>query len=142
MTLVAAGMTFAWPHARTQASLIVIAALYGQVPSLPSRPCEIALTYSIQIQILHSVVSGTYVSTFPLPIFALGEVADVGRRTGMALTIAALGALAGPPISGAINTATGGFEAVGFYAGGTILLSVGMMVVTRQLRLGRVWGRI
>ncbi|KAJ7931716.1 major facilitator superfamily domain-containing protein [Mycena leptocephala] len=117
MTLVAAGMTFAWPHARTQASLIVIAALYG-------------------------VVSGTYVSTFPLPIFALGEVADVGRRTGMALTIAALGALAGPPISGAINTATGGFEAVGFYAGGTILLSVGMMVVTRQLRLGRIWGRI
>jgi hypothetical protein len=37
MTLVAAGMTFAWPHARTQASLIVIAALYGQVPFLPSR---------------------------------------------------------------------------------------------------------
>jgi len=27
------------------------------------------------------------------------------------------GALAGPPISGAINTATGGFTAVGVYAG-------------------------
>ncbi|KAJ7491908.1 major facilitator superfamily domain-containing protein [Mycena latifolia] len=96
MTLVAAGMTFAWPHARSQSSLIAIAALYG-------------------------VVSGTYVSTFPLPLFELGEVSDIGRRTGMALTIAALGALAGPPISGAINTATGGFEAVGYYAGSTIL---------------------
>lgn len=42
---------------------------------------------------------------------------DVGRRTGMMMSVAALGALAGPPISGAINTATGGFEAVGFCAG-------------------------
>ncbi|KAJ6581826.1 major facilitator superfamily domain-containing protein [Mycena capillaripes] len=117
MTLIAAGMTFAWPHARSEASLIVIAALYG-------------------------VVSGTYVSTFPLPVFALGEVADVGRRTGMALTVAAFGALAGPPISGAINTATGGFEPVGYYAGGTIVLSVALMVLTRQLALGRVWGKI
>ncbi|KAJ7931741.1 hypothetical protein B0H13DRAFT_832267 [Mycena leptocephala] len=63
MTLIAAGMTFAWPHARTQTSPIVIAAaLHGIY--------------------IHSVVSGTYVSTFPLPIFALARFADVGRRTG------------------------------------------------------------
>ncbi|KAJ7509882.1 major facilitator superfamily domain-containing protein [Mycena galericulata] len=117
MTLIAAGMTFAWPYARTEPALIAIAALYG-------------------------VVSGSYVSTFPLPVFALGDVADVGRRTGMALTVAALGALAGPPISGAINTATGGFKAVGYYAGGTIVLAVLLMVGTRQLRLGRLWGKI
>ncbi|KAJ6559229.1 major facilitator superfamily domain-containing protein [Mycena vulgaris] len=117
MTLIAAGMTFAWPHARTEPSLIAIAALYG-------------------------VVSGTYVSTFALPLFALGEISDIGRRTGMALTIAALGALAGPPISGAINTATGGFEAVGYYAGSTIVLAVVLMVITRQLVLRRVWGKI
>ncbi|KAJ6519091.1 major facilitator superfamily domain-containing protein [Mycena sanguinolenta] len=117
MTLIAAGMTFAWPYAQTQASLIVIAALYG-------------------------VVSGVYVSTFSLPIFPMGEVEDIGRRTGMALTIAASGALAGPPISGAINTATGGFVAMGYYAGGTILLAVVLMVLTRQLQLGRVWGKV
>ncbi|KAJ7504172.1 major facilitator superfamily domain-containing protein [Mycena galericulata] len=117
MTFIAAGMTFAWPYARTESALIAIAALYG-------------------------VVSGSYVSTFPLPVFALGDVADVGRRTGMALTVAALGALAGPPISGAINTATGGFKAVGYYAGGTIVLAVLLMVGTRQLRLGRLWGKI
>jgi hypothetical protein len=35
----------------------------------------------------------------------------------MFMSIFSLGALAGPPISGAINTATGGFEAVGYYAG-------------------------
>ncbi len=47
----------------------------------------------------------------------LGEISDIGRRTGMAFSIAAFGAVAGPPISGAINTATGGFEAMGYYAG-------------------------
>ncbi len=45
---------------------------------------------------------------------------DLGRRLGMAMTIAASGALAGPPISGAIYSATGGFEAVGYYAGASI----------------------
>ena len=48
---------------------------------------------------------------------AMGDLSDVGRRVGMLTTFAALGALAGPPISGAINAATGGFEDVGYYAG-------------------------
>lgn len=48
---------------------------------------------------------------------AFGDMSDVGRRVGMTLTIAAAGALAGPPISGAINNATHGFKAVGYYAG-------------------------
>ncbi|KAJ7066477.1 major facilitator superfamily domain-containing protein [Mycena amicta] len=117
MTLIAAGMTFAWPFARSQSSLIVVAALYG-------------------------VMSGTYVSVFPMPILNMGEVSDIGRRTGMALTIAALGALAGPPISGAINTATGGFEAMGYYAGSTVVLAVILLLVTRHLVLRRVWGKI
>ncbi|KAJ7224086.1 major facilitator superfamily domain-containing protein [Mycena pura] len=117
MTLISAGMTFAWPHARTQSPLIVIAALYG-------------------------LVSGVYVGVLPLPLMELGETADVGRRTGMAFTIAALGALAGPPISGAINAATGGFDAVGYYAGGTIILAVMLLIITRQLTLRRLWGKV
>jgi hypothetical protein len=48
---------------------------------------------------------------------AFGEIEDVGRRVGISLTILASGALAGPPIAGAINSATGGFKAVGYYAG-------------------------
>jgi hypothetical protein len=46
-----------------------------------------------------------------------GKTEDVGRRMGMLMTILSLGALAGPPLSGAINSATGGFEAVGYFAG-------------------------
>jgi MFS transporter, MCT family, solute carrier family 16 (monocarboxylic acid transporters), member 10 len=48
---------------------------------------------------------------------AMGDVEDVGRRSGMMMTIIAMGALAGPPISGAINNATKGFPAVGYFAG-------------------------
>jgi hypothetical protein len=52
-----------------------------------------------------------------MPVIAFGKIEDVGRRVGVSLTILATGALAGPPISGAINNATGGFKAVGYYAG-------------------------
>lgn len=47
----------------------------------------------------------------------MGEVGDVGRRTGMFLTVSTLGMLIGPPISGAINGKTGHFKDVGYYAG-------------------------
>ena len=47
----------------------------------------------------------------------MGDTGDVGRRTGMFMSILAIGALAGPPISGVINTATGNFRSVGYYAG-------------------------
>ena len=42
---------------------------------------------------------------------------EVGVRGGMSMTLVALGAIAGPPISGAINGATGGFVFTGVYAG-------------------------
>ena len=61
--------------------------------------------------------SGSYISLLANPMMDLGDTHDVGRRLGMFLSIMSFGALAGPPISGAINTATGGFTAVGVYAG-------------------------
>jgi len=47
----------------------------------------------------------------------MGEMEDVGRRVGMYMSVIAFGGIAGPPISGAIMTATGGFVAAGYYAG-------------------------
>lgn len=47
----------------------------------------------------------------------MGDTKDVGRRIGMYMAFLAVGAVVGPPISGAIATETGGFHAVGFYAG-------------------------
>ena len=91
-TLFAGILTYAWPFASSTASLIVVTLIYG-------------------------FCSGTYVSLLSAPIMNLGGEGDVGRRIGMFMTITAFGAVAGPPISGAINAATGGFKAVGIYAG-------------------------
>lgn len=52
-----------------------------------------------------------------MPLYELGDIEDVGRRSGMSMAFTALGAVAGPPISGAINKGTGGFAAVGYFAG-------------------------
>ncbi|KAJ7287110.1 major facilitator superfamily domain-containing protein [Mycena rebaudengoi] len=116
MTLVSAVLTYVWPLARSKGSFIAVAIVYG-------------------------FSSGAYVSSFMLPMYQLGEIADYGRRAGMALTLTAIGAVAGPPISGAINTASGGFQAVGYYAGSMILASIVLMLLTRHLVLGKLWGK-
>ena len=86
--------------------------------NFPLRFLEPAFpTISRRTYIFCSVPSGAYVSNFLIPLYEMGEVEDIGRRTGMAMTFAACGALAGPPISGAIYGQTGGYEAVGYYAG-------------------------
>jgi hypothetical protein len=68
------------------------------------------------LTIFSSFTSGGYISTYVAPVFAMGKVEDVGRRTGMLMSIAALGALCGPPISGAIIK-SGGYQGAGFFAG-------------------------
>ncbi|KAG6380144.1 major facilitator superfamily domain-containing protein [Boletus reticuloceps] len=114
--VVAAIMTFVWPFVTSQGGLIAIAVIYG-------------------------FSCGTYVSLLPAPVMSMGAVGDVGRRTGLLLSFAAFGALGGPPISGAINSATGGFEGVGWYAGGILLFSVCLLLLTRYLHLGKLAGK-
>jgi len=91
-TWIAAALTFAWPHAQTKGSLVVIAILYG-------------------------ASNAAFVAAFNLPLYMMGEMGDAGRRMGTVLFFSAIGALVGPPISGAIFKRTGGFEAVSYYAG-------------------------
>ncbi|KIM56189.1 hypothetical protein SCLCIDRAFT_133204 [Scleroderma citrinum Foug A] len=95
-TAAAGVITLAWPFATSQSSLIGVSVVYG-------------------------VALGAYVSLLVAPVFAMGEVGDVGRRTGMFLTVTALGMLIGPPISGAINARTGGFKEVAYYAGESLV---------------------
>ncbi|KAK0231306.1 major facilitator superfamily domain-containing protein [Armillaria fumosa] len=107
MTIIAGAVTYAWPFARTLASMIVVAVIYG-----------------------HFVFHGAYTSLFFIPVFELGEIGDVGQRTGMTISIAAPGAVAGPPISGAIHTATRSFEAIEYYAGMRTRFSLrGLLIV-------------
>lgn len=71
----------------------------------------------------------------------LGDTVDIGRRVGMFLCIAAVGALCGPPISGAIYKVSGGFEGVGFYAGTMTIMASLFMILTKRLVLGTWLGR-
>ncbi|THU94487.1 MFS general substrate transporter [Dendrothele bispora CBS 962.96] len=116
MTFFAGILTYAWPFAKSEGSLIAIAVIYG-------------------------IMNGTFVSSFLFPLFELGPLADIGRRTGMVMTLSAFGVLCGLPISGAINRQTGGFEAVGLYGGSCVVSGVGLMVLTRYLALRSWWGR-
>ena len=92
LTLLCAIMTYVWPFATSKGALVAIAVIYG-------------------------FCSGAYVSLLPVPVVMMGDMHDAGRRTGIVMTVVALGAIAGPPISGAIAEATDGFQAVGYYAG-------------------------
>jgi MFS transporter, MCT family, solute carrier family 16 (monocarboxylic acid transporters), member 10 len=85
-------LTFLWPHIYGTGQLVALALIYG-------------------------ASSGAFVGIIVVPPIALGDSADAGRRTGMYLTITSLGAIAGPPISGSIIRSSGGYVAVGIYAG-------------------------
>lgn len=87
-----------------------------------------------------SFSSGAYLSLLSNPLMEMGgSMNDIGTRVGMFMTIMAMGALAGPPISGAIsNMAEGGFKLVGYYAGTCILAGIGLMCVTRHLVLKEI----
>lgn len=104
-----------WPHVLTERPLIAISVIYG-------------------------FASATWFSTFAVPVCNLGNVEDSGRRIGMLLTITSFAA-AGPPISGAIIKATGGYVAAGYYAGSVMLLSCCMALTTRHLYLRTLLGK-
>ncbi|EEB94229.1 hypothetical protein MPER_06992, partial [Moniliophthora perniciosa FA553] len=117
-TLLSAVMTYAWPFARDIPSLVVVSIIYG-------------------------FGSGAYISILVNPIFAMGGTSDVGQRVGIAMTVLGLGALLGPPISGAIERSSGGFPAVGYYAGSIVVLSAVLMFLSRQLLLNwKIKGRV
>ncbi|KAJ6531021.1 MFS general substrate transporter [Mycena capillaripes] len=114
-TLLAAIVTYAWPFAGSMPSLIVVAILYG-------------------------FASGIFVSVQVVPLIHMGDMSDVGRRTGTLFTILSISAIAGPPISGAIASATGNYKAVGYYAGSTIMVALAILWYVRYLMTGRLFG--
>ncbi|KAG1831883.1 MFS general substrate transporter [Suillus variegatus] len=115
-TAMAGITTFAWPFATNESQVIAIATIYG-------------------------FSSGGFLALFALAAVALGDIEDAGRRVGMFMSLAAFGAITGPPISGAISTASGGFIDAGFYAGGNIMCSAGLLLLARCLHLKRLWGK-
>ncbi|EKM50482.1 uncharacterized protein PHACADRAFT_213401 [Phanerochaete carnosa HHB-10118-sp] len=116
-TTLAAAMTYVWPFVDSHGGFIAIICLYG-------------------------AASGAFVSLFPVVTTRLGGVEDVGLRTGVQMTFMSLGALAGPPISGAIQQHTGSFHDVGLYAGSMVIYSVVVMILARWAHVGELAGGV
>lgn len=88
----------------------------------------------VPITVLYGIGAGSFVALIGSPVVQLGDTTSVGERTGLLFSCTALGALAGPPISGAIRSSTGNWESVGYYAGKSALLIV--MYIEADTRLG------
>jgi len=110
-TLAAGVLALLWPYTRGTVALVTLSVTYG-------------------------ASTGAVAALMAVPMMALGERADVGRRTGMYFTIASLGALAGPPISGAIAHIMGGYTAVGVFAGCSAIVTVFLLALSRYFVLG------
>ncbi|KAJ7624332.1 MFS general substrate transporter [Mycena polygramma] len=114
-TFLAAIVTYAWPFAQTLPSLVAIAIIYG-------------------------FASGIFVGLQAVPLIHMGDMSDVGRRTGTLFSILAVSALAGPPISGAIASASGDYKAVGYYAGSAMMAAIIILWYVRYLMTGKLFG--
>ncbi|TBU48849.1 MFS general substrate transporter [Dichomitus squalens] len=113
-SLIVAVVTYAWPFAKSTAAFVMIAVLIG-------------------------VSSGAILAIVVQPFARLGSVTNVGMRIGMGSTITAIGAIAGPPIAGAILDATGSFKDVGYYAGSMLLLSTALIGIVRRFVIRIAW---
>jgi MCP family monocarboxylic acid transporter-like MFS transporter 10 len=80
------------------------------------------ITTIVPVAILCGMSSGAFVALIGAPAAKMGGPTSVGERTGLLFSFTALGALFGPPISGAIRKSSGNWESVGYYAGTCALL--------------------
>ncbi|EJD00226.1 MFS general substrate transporter [Fomitiporia mediterranea MF3/22] len=105
-TAMAAVCTYVWPFLSTDGAFITVTVLYG-------------------------ITSGAFICLVAAPVAYFGAINDVGRRTGLQMTIMAIGALIGPPISGAIKEHHSSFHEVGIFAGTVILTSIFLMLSSK-----------
>ncbi|KZV79268.1 MFS general substrate transporter [Exidia glandulosa HHB12029] len=117
-TVFAAAFTYAWPYTTSQGAFIAVISLYG-------------------------LMCGPFVGLFPAPVAQMGAAHDTGLRTGLQMTIMALGALAGPPIAGAIVGSKGDFKGTGIFAASTMLGAAVLMALSKVLLLKTLFsGRV
>ncbi|KAI1139106.1 MFS general substrate transporter [Hypoxylon sp. FL0543] len=81
--------------------------------------------------------SGGFISLLPAVVAQISDIREIGTRTGIAFFFAALGALTGSPIGGAIVSAQGGrFLGLQLFCG--VVMTVGMLcfVASRTVQVG------
>ncbi|KAF8143131.1 major facilitator superfamily domain-containing protein, partial [Mycena galopus ATCC 62051] len=114
MTIIEGVSTISWPFCRTIPSLIGISVLYG-------------------------FSSGAWPALIGASIAQMGGMDDVGRRIGTVVTVAGIGILCGPPISGVFADSRLGYIAVGYFAGSALFVGAALIFVSRLLGAPGFW---
>ncbi|KAL2015438.1 hypothetical protein VTK56DRAFT_5493 [Thermocarpiscus australiensis] len=88
----------------------------------------------------YGLFGGGIQSLFPAALSSLTtDLSKAGVRIGMTFTIVSFATLAGPPIAGAIITASGGrYYGAQAFAAATLLLGMGFMTAARTVKARRV----
>ncbi|KAL7619469.1 hypothetical protein AAE478_010008 [Parahypoxylon ruwenzoriense] len=81
--------------------------------------------------------SGGFISLLPAVVAQISDLREIGTRTGIAFFFAALGALTGSPIGGAIVSAQhGSFLGLQLFCGCVMTVSMFWFVASRALQVG------
>lgn len=107
-----------WIAARSHATIITFAALYG-------------------------FTSGTFVSMAPALVVQISKVQELGVRTGTFFFIASIAALTGNPIAGAlIDRDDGGYLYMQLFCGVSMAAGASLIAMSRYAQVGWAWRKI
>ncbi|KAI1378056.1 MFS general substrate transporter [Hypoxylon crocopeplum] len=87
--------------------------------------------------------SGGFISLMPALIAQISDLREIGTRTGVAFLAAAVGALTGSPIGGAIVSSQGGdYLGLQLFCGCTMLLSAFFFIASRTVQVGFKYAKV
>ncbi|KAI1086677.1 MFS general substrate transporter [Rostrohypoxylon terebratum] len=116
--------------------MIFISGLSGVITLalwIPGRSTATTVVYGA----VFGFASGGFISLLPAVVAQISDLRDIGTRTGIAFFFAALGALTGSPIGGAIVAEQGGkFLGLQLFCGIVMTASMVWFVAARALQAG------
>ncbi|KAI1653476.1 riboflavin transporter MCH5 [Daldinia decipiens] len=100
---------------------------------IPGESTATTVTYGA----IFGFASGGFISLLPSLIAQISDIREIGIRTGMAFFAAAVGALIGSPIGGAIVSANGGkYLGLQLFCGIVMTISMLWFIAARTLQVG------
>ncbi|KAI1210267.1 MFS general substrate transporter [Annulohypoxylon truncatum] len=123
-------------------TMIFIAGLSGVITLalwVPGKSTAATVVYGA----VFGFASGGFISLLPAVVAQISDIREIGTRTGVAFFFAALGALTGSPIGGAIVSAQGGkFLGLQLFCGIVMTASMAWFVLSRSLLVGFKWIKV
>ncbi|KPM40311.1 hypothetical protein AK830_g6223 [Neonectria ditissima] len=110
-------IVFCWPHAETDAAIIVVVILFGFASG--------------------AIISGGSVAI----TMCADDAKNIGTYMGVGMALASFSALVGPPVSGAMIDRYGGFDEVSYFSGAMTMFGAIVSVVAKWKSHKGLFGR-